>query len=97
MQIAIGKGAGVKKRSTVLWLGVVIATAGLAVPASAAATGLVFPAPRESSATAGDFVLDQTSIVARSSSSSSSFSTASSKGPSDSGAISSGSWATTTG
>ena len=51
-----------KKRSTVFRLGIVIATAGLAIPASAA--GTVFPAPRESSTTAGDFVLDQTSIIA---------------------------------
>lgn len=46
------------KPTTVLCLGVVMATA------SAAATGPVFPAPREWSAAAGDFVLDQASIIA---------------------------------
>ena len=53
-----------KNRSTVLCLGAVIAAAGLAAPASAAASPPVFPAPRESSAVAGDFVLDQTSVIA---------------------------------
>jgi len=54
----------VKQRSTVLWLGIVIAMAGLSAPASAAAAGPIFPAPRESSPAAGDFVLDQTSVIA---------------------------------
>jgi hypothetical protein len=49
---------------TVLWLGVVVATVGLAVPASAAAEGSIFPAPRESPTAAGDFVVDQTSVIA---------------------------------
>ena len=53
-----------KQRSTVLWLGIVIAMAGLSAPASAAAAGPIFPAPRESSPAAGDFVLDQTSVIA---------------------------------
>jgi len=53
----------VKKRSTVLWLGATIAMAGLAGPPLAAGTGPIFPAPRESSTAAGDFVLDQTSII----------------------------------
>jgi hypothetical protein len=54
----------VEKRPTVFWFGAVIATAGLAVPALATGKGPIFPAPRESSATAGDFVLDQASIIA---------------------------------
>jgi hypothetical protein len=52
-----------KKRSIVLQLVVMIA-AGLAAPASAAGAPPVFPAPRESSAVAGDFVPDQTSVIA---------------------------------
>lgn len=58
------KGANVKKRVTVFWLGAVVATAGFAVPAFAAAAGPIFPAPRESSTGAGDFVVDQTSTIA---------------------------------
>ncbi|HLY18304.1 MAG TPA: glycoside hydrolase family 20 zincin-like fold domain-containing protein [Bryobacteraceae bacterium] len=52
-----------KKRSTVFWAGVLIAAAELAVPA-AAAIGPIFPAPRESSASAGDFGLDQATVIA---------------------------------
>ena len=52
------------KRWTELWLGVVMAAAGLAIPASADGLPPVFPLPRESSSAAGDFVLDQNSIVA---------------------------------
>jgi hexosaminidase len=53
-----------QNRSTALWLGMVIATAAMAVPASASGSGSIFPAPRESSTSAGDFVLDKTSIIA---------------------------------
>ncbi len=53
-----------KKRSTWLWLGFMIAAAGLSVPATAAATGPIFPAPRESAAVAGDFVLDPSCVIA---------------------------------
>jgi len=52
------------KRSIVLQLVVMLAAAGLTVPAFAAGVPPIFPAPRESSAVAGDFVLDQTSIIA---------------------------------
>jgi Glycosyl hydrolase family 20, domain 2/Glycosyl hydrolase family 20, catalytic domain len=54
----------VKKRSTWLRLSFVIAIGGMAVPASAAPGAPIFPAPRESSAVAGDFILDQSSAIA---------------------------------
>ena len=51
-----------KKGSKALWLGVVLATA--AFPALAVETSPIFPAPRESSPAAGDFVLDRASVIA---------------------------------
>ncbi len=51
-----------KKRSKAFWLGAVLASA--AFPASAIETSPIFPAPRESSPAAGDFVLDRTSVIA---------------------------------
>ncbi len=52
------------RHSTVLWLGAAIATLGLAAPKASAGTGSIFPAPRESSPAAGDFVVDQRSVIA---------------------------------
>jgi hypothetical protein len=46
------------------WLGVIIALAGLAVPAAGAGAGPIFPEPREAAAATGDFVVDQSTVIA---------------------------------
>ncbi|MGO9239554.1 MAG: glycoside hydrolase family 20 zincin-like fold domain-containing protein [Bryobacteraceae bacterium] len=52
------------RHSTGLWLGAAIAMMGLAAPLAGAGTGSIFPTPRESSPAAGDFVVDQKSVIA---------------------------------
>jgi hypothetical protein len=53
-----------RSRARLLCLSALIVMAGWAVPASAAGTGSIFPAPREARASAGDFVLDASSVIA---------------------------------
>ena len=51
-------------RLTLLRIGLVLITSGLASAASGAAATPIFPAPREAAPFAGDFVLDQTAVIA---------------------------------